>query len=515
MTVAVRGMASSHGLREQSHRQTASQPLHEVRKRVRLPLQYARGDGWYYCTREASVDHVTISVLDLFTIGIGPSSSHAVGPMRAAARFVDELRQHEQLTLVARLSVRLYGSLGATGRGHGTDKAVLLGLEGETPENTDPDAVHTRVDLIRRQKQVLLAGQHPVSFDPDGDLVFAPEERLPRHPNALRFQAWDRQDVLLRQSDYFSIGGGFVVQETDSSPDTLRRQTSIPFPFRTAAELVALCKQQSQPMSGIMLRNEQTWRTEAELRARLLRIWEVMQECVRRGCRTPGILPGPLQVERRAPQMYRDLTERPEAALRDPLSILDWVNLYALAVAEENAAGGRVVTAPTNGAAGIIPAVLHYYARFSPVATDQGVVRFLLTAGAIGILYKENASISGAEVGCQGEVGVACSMAAGALTEVLGGSADQVEQAAEIAMEHNLGLTCDPIGGLVQVPCIERNAMGTVKAINAARLALHGEGKHKVTLDRVIRVMLRTGADMSDAYKETSRGGLAVNLPEC
>ena len=464
---------------------------------------------------EISVDNVTISVLDLFTIGIGPSSSHVVGPMRAAARFLDELRQHDQLARVARLRVHLCGSLGATGRGHGTDRAVLLGLEGDTPEDIDPHTVVARVESIRQHKQVLLSGRHPVPFDAESDLVFAPQDRLPRHPNALRFQVWDQHDVQLRQSDYYSIGGGFVVQDTDSQQESQREQLPTPFPFRTAAELVTLCKQESQPVSGIILRNERTWRSEAEIRAQLLRIWEVMQQCVRRGCETPGILPGPLEVERRAPRLYRELTEYPEAALRDPLSIVDWVNLYALAVAEENAAGGRVVTAPTNGAAGIIPAVLHYYARFCPSSNDEGVVRFLLTAGAIGILYKENASISGAEVGCQGEVGVACSMAAGALTEVLGGTVDQVEQAAEIGMEHNLGLTCDPIGGLVQVPCIERNAMGTVKAINAARLALHGDGKHKVTLDRVIRVMRRTGADMSEAYKETSRGGLAVNLPEC
>jgi len=458
---------------------------------------------------------VTISVLDLFTIGIGPSSSHAVGPMRAAARFLGELREHSQLDRVARLRIYLYGSLGATGRGHGTDRAVLLGLEGDTPEDVEPATMSARLEAIRQRKQIVLSGSHPVPFQPDSDLVFLPQERLPRHPNALRFQARDRQEELLRESDYYSIGGGFVVQDEENGSGASNQGPPIPCPFRTAAELVALCKQRSQPVSGIVLQNERTWRSEAGIRSRLLHVWEVMQDCVRRGCETPGILPGPLQVERRAPRLYRELTERPEAALRDPLSIVDWVNLYALAVAEENAAGGRVVTAPTNGAAGIIPAVLHYYARFCPSSTDEGVVRFLLTAGAIGMLYKENASISGAEVGCQGEVGVACSMAAGALTEVLGGSVDQVEQAAEIGMEHNLGLTCDPIGGLVQVPCIERNAMGTVKAINATRLALRGEGKHKVTLDRVIQVMRRTGADMSEAYKETSRGGLAVNLPEC
>jgi L-serine dehydratase len=458
---------------------------------------------------------VTISVLDLFTIGIGPSSSHAVGPMRAAARFLEELQQHHQLSAVARLRIELFGSLGATGRGHGTDRAVLLGLEGETPEDIDPNVVASRVELIRDGQQILLGGRYPVAFDLERDLVFSPSERLARHPNALRFAVWDEQATLLRQSDYYSIGGGFVVHDADAEQTVERGRPPIPFPFRTAAELVSLCKEHSQPISGIVLRNERTWRSEAGIRSRLLRVWEVMQECVRRGCESPGILPGPLEVERRAPRLYRELIERPEAALRDPLSIVDWVNLYALAVAEENAAGGRVVTAPTNGAAGIIPAVLHYYARFCPSSSDEGVVRFLLTAGAIGMLYKENASISGAEVGCQGEVGVACSMAAGALTEVLGGTVDQVEQAAEIGMEHNLGLTCDPIGGLVQVPCIERNAMGTVKAINAARLALRGDGKHKVTLDRVIGVMRRTGADMSEAYKETSRGGLAVNMPEC
>ncbi len=461
------------------------------------------------------VHHVAISVLDLFTIGIGPSSSHAVGPMRAAARFLGALRRQDQLAQVERLRISLFGSLGATGRGHGTDRAVLLGLEGETPEEVDPHTVPARIESIREHRRVALAGRYPVPFDMARDLVFLPHERLPRHPNAMRFQAWDRHDVELLQCDYYSVGGGFVVQDSDAPPDPHRAAAAIPFPFRTAAELMTICQQQSQPVSGIVLHNECVWRDEADTRARLLRIWQVMQECVRRGCRTPGTLPGPLEVQRRAPSLYRELTERPEAALRDPLSIIDWVNLYALAVAEENAAGGRVVTAPTNGAAGIIPAVLHYYVRFCPSSHDEGVVRFLLTAGAIGILYKENASISGAEVGCQGEIGVACSMAAGALTEVLGGTVEQVEQAAEIGMEHNLGLTCDPIGGLVQVPCIERNAMGTVKAINAARLALRGDGKHKVTLDRVMQVMHRTGVDMSEAYKETSLGGLAVNLPEC
>ena len=458
---------------------------------------------------------MSISVLDLFTIGIGPSSSHAVGPMRAAGRFLQALSGAGLLGQVARIRVELFGSLGATGLGHGTDKAALMGLEGETPERVDPSTLADRVAEITARQQILLAGKHPVSFIMTRDLLFHHDARLSLHPNGMRCVAWNERAEPLLQRDYFSVGGGFVVEAGEAASAPVPEQAIVPFPFHSAAELVGHCRQQDAPVSEIMLRNEESCRSELEIRRQLLRVWDVMQDCVRRGCQTSGILPGPLAVERRAPRLYRELTERPEAALRDPLSIVDWVDLYALAVAEENAAGGRVVTAPTNGAAGIIPAVLHYYTRFCTPSSEDGVVRFLLTAGAIGILYKENASISGAEVGCQGEIGVACSMAAGALTEVLGGSVDQVEQAAEIGMEHNLGLTCDPIGGLVQVPCIERNAMGTVKAINAARLALRGDGKHKVTLDRVIGVMRRTGADMSEAYKETSRGGLAVNVPEC
>lgn len=463
---------------------------------------------------KVAVIYVATSVLDLFSIGIGPSSSHAVGPMRAAGRFLGELTAAGLVEQVARVGVTLYGSLGATGQGHGTDKSVLLGLEGATPEEVDPASVVARSEAITAQQELRLTGGRPIPFVPARDLVYQPHERLPLHPNGMRFECWNANDVSLLQVDYYSVGGGFVIRAGEAT-NTAAESVRVPFPFRSAAELVQHCKRRKLPVSSIMLQNERVQRSEAEIRGRLLRVWQVMQDCVRRGCLTSGILPGPLQVERRAPRLYQELTGRPEATLRDPLSIVDWVDLYALAVAEENAAGGRVVTAPTNGAAGIIPAVLHYYTRFCTPSSEDGVVRFLLTAGAIGILYKENASISGAEVGCQGEIGVACSMAAGALTEVLGGSVDQVEQAAEIGMEHNLGLTCDPIGGLVQVPCIERNAMGTVKAINAARLALRGDGKHKVTLDRVIGVMRRTGADMSEAYKETSRGGLAVNMPEC
>ncbi len=459
---------------------------------------------------------MAISVFDLLKIGIGPSSSHTVGPMRAARQFVTGLERDGKLDACGSVRVELFGSLGATGKGHGSDKAVLLGLEGEDPETVDTDAVADRLAAIRSSGELRLLGKHPLPFVESIHLIMHRRKSLPYHPNGMRFEAYNAAKQLLSSRVYYSVGGGFVVNEAAAGADLLKvDDTPLPFPFRTGTELLALCEETGLPISGIMLENEKVWRSEAEIRESLLNIWAVMQACVQRGCRTEGVLPGNMRVKRRAAELYNKLNARPEAALRDPLTVLDWVNLYALAVNEENAAGGRVVTAPTNGAAGIIPAVLHYYDRFVSTSSDEGVVRFLLTAAAIGILYKENASISGAEVGCQGEVGVACSMASGALAEVLGGTPEQVENAAEIGMEHNLGLTCDPVGGLVQVPCIERNAMASIKAINAARIALRGDGKHFVSLDKVIKTMRDTGADMKTKYKETARGGLAVNVIEC
>ncbi|MCQ4303913.1 L-serine ammonia-lyase [Stutzerimonas frequens] len=458
---------------------------------------------------------MSLSVFDLFKIGIGPSSSHTVGPMRAAWRFADGLQRDELLAATASLRVELYGSLGATGKGHGSDRAVLLGLEGEQPESVDTDSIPARLATIRERGELQLLGRHPIPFDSKAQLAFI-RRPLPFHPNGMVFRAFDAAGLQLRSREYYSVGGGFVVDEQAAGSDRIVEDaTALAYPFHSAAELLDHCAAQDMSISQLMLANEAAWRPEAETRDGLLRIWQVMQDCVDAGCRTEGVMPGGLKVRRRAAGLYRQLSEHPEANLRDALNVLDWVDLYALAVNEENASGGRVVTAPTNGAAGIIPALLHYYMRFVPGADEDGVVRFLLTAAAIGILYKENASISGAEVGCQGEVGVACSMGAGALCEVLGGTPQQVENAAEIGMEHNLGLTCDPIGGLVQVPCIERNAMGAVKAINAARMALRGDGRHFVSLDKVIRTMRQTGADMKSKYKETARGGLAVNIIEC
>ncbi len=459
---------------------------------------------------------MSVSVLDIFKIGIGPSSSHTVGPMRAARTFALGLRERELLAQVKRIKAELYGSLGATGKGHGSDKAVMLGLEGEAPDEVDTESVPARLAAIRRDKRLTVLGVHEIAFDEKADLVMYRRESLPFHPNGMRFSAFDAEGATLYARVYYSVGGGFVLDEsaTEGSPIVPDR-TPLAHPFTTGDELLARCRETGLSISALMLDNESAWRPAEQTRAALLRIWEVMEAGVKRGCQKEGVMPGGLRVERRAAALYRKLTSSPEASLRDPLTVIDWVNLYALAINEENATGGRVVTAPTNGAAGIVPAVLHYYMRFIPGADHDGVVRFLLTAAAIGILYKENASISGAEVGCQGEVGVACSMAAGALAEVLGGTPEQVENAAEIGMEHNLGLTCDPVGGLVQVPCIERNAMGSVKAINAARIALRGDGKHFVSLDRVIKTMRETGADMKTKYKETARGGLAVNVIEC
>jgi L-serine dehydratase len=459
---------------------------------------------------------MAISVFDLFTIGIGPSSSHSIGPMRAARQFVERLRSQGLLDRCAEVEIRLYGSLALTGKGHGTDKAIVLGLEGATPEGIDPDKVEPRIAAIQQSDRLTLENGPTIPWNESKQLLFLRKESLPQHPNGMRFIARDVGGSTLLEYTCFSIGGGFVVDESDAAADQISDDhTALPYPFRTGDDLLRMAAESGLTVSDMTLANEQSWRSEVEIRAGLLERWRVMQACVERGCRQEGVLPGGLKVRRRAPELFRQLSARDEEAARDPLGALDWVDLFALAVSEENAAAGRVVTAPTNGAAGIIPAVLHYYARFVPGASDDGIVRFLLTAGAIGILYKLNASISGAEVGCQGEVGVACSMAAGALTEILGGSVPQVEMAAEIGMEHNLGLTCDPIGGLVQVPCIERCAMGAVKAINASRMALRSDGKHRVSLDRVIRTMRETGRDMLTKYKETSRGGLAVAVTEC
>ena len=458
---------------------------------------------------------MSLSVFDLFKIGIGPSSSHTVGPMRAAARFAEGLRRDDLLASTESVKVELYGSLGATGKGHGSDKAVLLGLQGEQPDSVDIASIAGRLATLRETGELQLLGEKTIRFIEKEHLAMI-RKPLEFHPNGMIFRAFDAAGLQIRSREYYSVGGGFVVDEDAAGADRIvEDQTVLTYPFTTARQLLVHCAEHQLSISQVMLANEAAWRPEAETRAGLLKIWQVMQDCVEAGCRNEGIMPGGLKVRRRAAALHRQLCQHPEAALRDALSVLDWVNLYALAVNEENASGGRVVTAPTNGAAGIVPAGLHYSTRFIPGANDDGVVRFLLTAAAIGIRYKENASISGAEVGCQGEVGVACSMAAGALCEVLGGSVNQVENAAEIGMEHNLGLTCDPIGGLVQVPCIERNAMGSVKAINAARMALRGDGQHFVSLDKVIRTMRQTGADMKSKYKETSRGGLAVNIIEC
>ncbi|MEU2061555.1 L-serine ammonia-lyase [Streptomyces sp. NPDC013455] len=455
---------------------------------------------------------MAISVFDLFSIGIGPSSSHTVGPMRAARMFARRLRNEELLGSVASLRCELYGSLGATGHGHGTPKAVLLGLEGASPRTVDVEHADERVDTIKATGRLNVLGEHEIAFSFDDDLVLHRRKALPYHANGMTILAYDAEGAELLSKTYYSVGGGFVVDEDAVGADRIKLDdTVLKYPFRTGDELLRLARETGLSISSLMLENERAWRTEAEIRAGLLEIWRVMQACVARGMSREGILPGGLKVRRRAANTARKL--RSEG---DPQALaMEWITLYAMAVNEENAAGGRVVTAPTNGAAGIIPAVLHYYVNFVPGADEEGVVRFLLAAGAIGMLFKENASISGAEVGCQGEVGSACSMAAGALAEVLGGSPEQVENAAEIGMEHNLGLTCDPVGGLVQIPCIERNGMAAVKAVTAAKMAMRGDGSHKVSLDKVIKTMKDTGADMSVKYKETARGGLAVNIIEC
>jgi L-serine dehydratase len=455
-----------------------------------------------------------ISVFDLFSVGIGPSSSHTVGPMRAAATFVAALADDGLLPGVHRVRAELFGSLGATGHGHGSVKAVVLGLQGHRPELVDPVAAEAEADAVRTTHRLALAGTREIGFDVDTDVVLHRRKRLSFHANGMRFTASDAQGAPLAERTYYSVGGGFVVAEDEvGSPQLVPDATPVPYPFTTAAELLQHTRFTGSRISDIMLANEVVRRSEDDVRSGMLHIWSVMQECVDRGSTTTGVLPGGLKVRRRAAA----LRERLEVGAyeEDPLQALEWVSLFALAVNEENAAGGRVVTAPTNGAAGIIPAVLHYYARFLPGADEDGVVRFLLTAAAVGVLFKENASISGAEVGCQGEVGSACSMAAAGLAEVMGGTPEQVENAAEIGIEHNLGLTCDPVGGLVQIPCIERNAVASVKAITAARMALYGDGAHHVSLDRAIKTMRETGADMSVKYKETARGGLAVNVVEC
>ncbi|MQS07621.1 L-serine ammonia-lyase [Streptomyces alkaliphilus] len=460
---------------------------------------------------------MALSAFDLFSIGIGPSSSHTVGPMRAARMFARRLRREGLLDETAGVRAELFGSLGATGHGHGTPKAVLLGLEGHAPDTVDVERADAEVERIRGEKRLLLLGAEtadgPVlDFDPDTDLVLHRRRSLPYHANGMTLCARDADGEPVLEKTYYSVGGGFVVDgdavgERRIKPD----DTELRHPFRTGDELLRLTRETGLSVSALMLENETAWRPEAEVRDGLLRIWEVMRECVARGLSREGILPGGLKVRRRAAHSARQLRIEGDRAQH----AMEWTTLWAMAVNEENAAGGRVVTAPTNGAAGIIPAVLHHYTEFVPGADEDGVVRFLLTASAIGLLFKENASISGAEVGCQGEVGSACSMAAGGLAEVLGGSPEQVENAAEIGIEHNLGLTCDPVGGLVQIPCIERNGMAAVKAVTAARMALRGDGRHHVSLDKAIKTMKETGADMKVKYKETARGGLAVNVIEC
>jgi L-serine dehydratase len=454
---------------------------------------------------------MSLSVFDVFKIGIGPSSSHTMGPMNAARSFVELLAVRDVLARVTQVSAQLYGSLALTGRGHCTDRAILLGLEGMSPDTIDSTAAEPTLHRIRVDGRIRLLGHHEIAFDEPMNLLFHGNEVLPGHSNGMRFTAHDAALQVLAREEYYSIGGGFIVR-AGAEADIGAARAIPPYEFDSGARLLEHGRARGLEIHELILARERTWRSEADIRAGLLRIWQVMQDCVRRGFEAQGLLPGVLGVRRRAPKLYRQLMSGDPSS---PMHALDWVSVFALAVNEENAAGGQVVTAPTNGAAGIVPAVLHYYRRFEPGADDDGVIRFLLTAAAIGMLYKQNASISGAEMGCQGEVGVACSMAAAGLVSSLNGSNEQIENAAEIGMEHNLGLTCDPVAGLVQIPCIERNAMGSVKAINAARLAMRGDGSHKVSLDQVINTMRQTGLDMSTIYKETSQGGLAVNVPEC
>jgi len=454
-----------------------------------------------------------ISVFDMFSIGIGPSSSHTVGPMRAAFRFSKSLEQQGALGSVSHVKTELFGSLGQTGIGHGSGKAVILGLAGFEPETIDPEIIDSFLLQVETTQRLSLLGVHDSSFPRQNAITFHRRKTLPAHANAMELKAYNGDELLLSQT-YYSIGGGFIVDEKEMKSLDTSLEDNSKYPFASSAELLSVCKDNGFSVSALMMENEKQLIPEQQVHCQLATIWHVMKRSVERGCRREGMLPGGLKLRRRAPSLLRRLNANGNNCA-DPLTAMDWVNLFAMAVNEENAAGGQVVTAPTNGAAGIIPAVLSYYDKFVEPVTDAIAVRYLLTAAAIGILYKKNASISGAEVGCQGEVGVACSMAAAALTDIMGGTVDHVENAAEIGMEHNLGLTCDPVGGLVQVPCIERNAMGAIKAINASRLALRGDGNHKVSLDKVIKTMWETGNDMKSKYKETSRGGLAVNIIEC
>jgi len=461
---------------------------------------------------------VKTSLFDLFKIGIGPSSSHTMGPMRAARRFVSTLEEDGLLDATADVRAELYGSLALTGVGHGTDRAVLLGLSGEEPSSIDPESIEPKLQQIRSAHRLALAGRKPIPFDEERDLIFHRDRMFPEgaqthHPNGVRFSAFEAAGNVLASEVYFSIGGGFIVSDAEgASGASMMTMAQVPHPFGSAAELLEIAAEKKLSIWELMLENEAALRSIEDVRSGILRIWGVMQECIERGMRTEGILPGGLNVRRRAPRLAQRLRDKGSV---DPLAPLDWVTVYAMAVNEENAAGGRVVTAPTNGAAGVVPAVARYYRDFVSGADDEGILRYFLTSAAIGILYKENASISGAEVGCQGEVGVACSMAAGGLMAAMKGTNGQIEHAAEIGMEHNLGMTCDPIGGLVQIPCIERNAMGAVKAVHACRIALNELESHKVSLDQVIKTMYLTGLDMQSRYKETSLAGLALNVIEC
>lgn len=463
---------------------------------------------------------MAVSAFNLFSIGIGPSSSHTVGPMRAARKFVLELEQLNVLEFTHHVVVDLYGSLALTGKGHSTDIAILLGLEGETPEGVNPDAIPSKIEAIRSQKRLNLLNKHLIEFTESSDLRFQGDKQLPFHPNAMRMQAYNKEGKLLVERIFYSVGGGFILEhsETTKSSENNIVEITLPYPFETADELLNLCSKYQLSIAQLMMENEKVWRSESEIKSGLLNIWRVMKDCAKRGLTQQGILPGGLNVKRRAPGIYQYLLEqskKPEQE-RDHAEFMDWVSAWALAVNEENAAGGRVVTAPTNGASGVIPSILHYYEKFIPGANDEGIITFMLTAASMGILFKKGASLSAAEMGCMGEVGVASAMAAAGLAAVLGGTPAQIENAAEISMEHHLGLTCDPVMGLVQIPCIERNTMGANKAINAARLAyIHGQGEHRVSLDQVIATMRQTGHDMQSIYKETSQGGLAVNVPEC
>lgn len=460
---------------------------------------------------------MAISVFQLFSIGVGPSSSHTVGPMRAALMFVQKLEEENKLKSVNRIVIDLYGSLALTGKGHATDIAVILGLLGYAPDKVDPDAILSIISTIRKNQSLSLLNQKSIGFHESTDLLFHGDRQLPFHPNGMRFSAYDGDGQVLLEEVYYSVGGGFIVEhnKVKGNESVVSKPHQLPYPFKTAEELLAQCRKYRMTIPQLMMENEKSWRAEQEVKSGILHIWAVMKACIDRGCHQEGILPGGLNVRRRAGKLYKNLSERKKNGKVSPAEVMEWVSLWALAVNEENASGGRVVTAPTNGAAGVIPAVVHYLIYFHPDTTDDQIVAFFLTAAAIGILYKEGASISAAEMGCMGEVGVACSMAAGGLTAALGGSNEQIENAAEIGMEHNLGLTCDPIMGLVQIPCIERNTMGAVKAINAMLLAMQGDGIHRVSLDQVIATMRQTGHDMKSIYKETSQGGLAVNVPEC